>query len=95
MRYDIMKYTKTRLVYQQDKIKKVKVVGLLKPLLILIRPWESVSIDFITHLPKVGDFEAILVIIDQFLKYATFILTTKLCSTKLTTQLFFRHVVKL
>ncbi|KAA0046442.1 reverse transcriptase [Cucumis melo var. makuwa] len=51
--------------------------------------------DFITHLPKVCDFEAILVIIDRFLKYATFIPTTKQCSAELMAQLFFKHVVKL
>ena len=51
--------------------------------------------DFITHLPKVGDYETILVIIDQFSKYVTFIPTTKLCSTELTAQLFFKHIVKL
>ncbi|KAA0062439.1 reverse transcriptase [Cucumis melo var. makuwa] len=56
---------------------------------------ESVSMDFITHLPKVGDLKVILVIIDRFSKYATFIHTTKLCSIELTTQLFFKHVLKL
>ncbi|KAA0061387.1 reverse transcriptase [Cucumis melo var. makuwa] len=79
----------------KDKVEKVKVVGLLDPLLISTRPWESVSMDFITHLPKVGDFEAILVIIDRFSKYATFISTTKQCSVEMTAQLFFKHVVKL
>ena len=49
--------------------------------------------DFITHLLKVGDLEAILVIIDQFSKYVTFIPTTN-CSNELTTQLFFKHVMK-
>ncbi|KAA0046216.1 reverse transcriptase [Cucumis melo var. makuwa] len=42
-----------------------------------------------------GDFEAILVIIDRFSKYATFIPTTKQCSAEMTAQLFFKHVVKL
>ncbi|TYJ97412.1 reverse transcriptase [Cucumis melo var. makuwa] len=41
------------------------------------------------------DFEAILVIIDHFSKYATFIPTTKQCSVEMTTQLLFKHVVKL
>ncbi|KAA0041499.1 reverse transcriptase [Cucumis melo var. makuwa] len=77
------------------KVEKVKVVGLLDPLPVPTRPWESVSMDFITHLPKVGDFEAILVIIDRFSKYATFIPTTKQCSAEMTIQLFFKHVVKL
>ena len=51
--------------------------------------------DFITHLPKVGDYETILVIIDRFSKYATFVPTTKQCSAELTAQLFFKHIVKL
>ncbi|TYK18568.1 reverse transcriptase [Cucumis melo var. makuwa] len=88
-------YTKTCLICQQNKVEKVKVAGLLDPLPVPTRPWESVSMDFITHLPKVGDFEAILVIIDCFSKYATFIPTTKQCSAEMTAQLFFKHVVKL
>ncbi|TYK01597.1 reverse transcriptase [Cucumis melo var. makuwa] len=95
MRDDVMQYTKTCLICQQDKVEKVKVAGLLDPLPVPTRPWESVSMDFITHLPKVGDFEAILVIIDRFSKYATFIPTTKQCSAEMTAQLFFKHVVKL
>ncbi|TYK26611.1 reverse transcriptase [Cucumis melo var. makuwa] len=95
MRDDVMQYNKTCLIYQQDKLEKVKVARLLNPLPVPTRPWESVSLDFITHLPKVGDFEAILVIIDRFSKYATFIPTTKQCSAEMTAQLFFKHVVKL
>ena len=53
------------------------------------------SLDFITHLPKVGEYDVILVIVDQFSKYVTFIPTPKLCSAELTAQLFFKHVVKL
>ncbi|TYK15859.1 reverse transcriptase [Cucumis melo var. makuwa] len=95
MRDDVMQYTKTCLICQQDKVEKVKVAGLLDPLPIPTRPWESVSMDFITHLPKVGDFKSILVIIDRFSKYATFIPTTKQCSAEMIAQLFFKHVVKL
>ncbi|TYK25835.1 reverse transcriptase [Cucumis melo var. makuwa] len=95
MRDDVMQYTKTCLICQQDKVEKVKIAGLLDPLLVPTRPWESVSMDFITHLPKVGNFEAILVIIDRFSKYATFIPTTKQCSEEMTAQLFFKHVVNL
>ncbi|KAL0549524.1 hypothetical protein IC582_014009 [Cucumis melo] len=95
MRDDVMQYTKTCLICQQDKVEKVKVAGLLDPLPVPTRPWESVSMDLITHLPKVGDFEAILVIIDRFSKYTTFILTTKQCSVEMTAELFFKHVVKL
>ncbi|KAA0053382.1 reverse transcriptase [Cucumis melo var. makuwa] len=52
MRDDVMQYTKTCLICQQDKLEKVKVAGLLDPLRVPTRPWESVSMDIITHLPK-------------------------------------------
>ncbi|TYK04903.1 putative mitochondrial protein [Cucumis melo var. makuwa] len=56
---------------------------------------ESVSLDFITHLSKMGDLEARLVIIDRFSKYDTFIPTTNLSSAELTPYFFFKHVVNL
>ena len=90
-----MRYTKTCLICQQDKVEKVKVYELLEPLPVSTRPWDNVSMDFITHLLKVGNIEAILVIITQISKYVTFIPTTKLCYAELTAQLFFKHVVKL
>ena len=40
-----------------------------------------------------GDLEAILLIIDRFSKYATFIPTTKQSSAELTALFFFRHLV--
>jgi len=95
LRDDVMQFTKTCLVCQQDKVDKAKLAGLLEPLPVPSRPWESVSLDFITHLPKVGEFEAILVIVDRFSKYATFISAPKLCSAEMTAQLFFKHIVKL
>ncbi|TYK04961.1 reverse transcriptase [Cucumis melo var. makuwa] len=66
-----MQYMKTCFICQQDKVEKAKVAWLLEPLPVPTRLWDSVSMDFITHLSKVGDLEAILVIIDQFLNSST------------------------
>ena len=52
MRSDIEAYVKTCLVCQQDKIEQQVPAGLLQPLPIPERPWESVSMDFISALPK-------------------------------------------
>ena len=90
-----MRDDKTCLTYQQDKVEKAKISRLLEPLPVPTSPWKSVSLDFITHLPKVGEYEAILVIIDRFSKYATFVPIPKICSIELTAQLFFKHIVKL
>lgn len=73
-----------------NKVKKAKVSRLLEPLLVPTRPLESVPLDFITHLLKVGEHDAILAIIDRFSKYVPFIPTRKQCSADLIAQLFFK-----
>lgn len=94
MRDDVMEYTRTCLICQQDKVERQKTAGLLEPLATPTRPWESVSLDFITNLPKVGEVSGILVVVDRFSKYATFVPTSKHCSAEDTASLFFKHVVK-
>ncbi|KAA0041247.1 putative mitochondrial protein [Cucumis melo var. makuwa] len=42
------------------KVEKAKAAEVLEPLLVPMRLWKSISMDFITYLPKVGDLEAIL-----------------------------------
>lgn len=91
---DVAQYVKTCLVYQKDKSDRLTQAGLLEPLAIPKRPWESVSLDFITGLPKVGDLTTILVVVDRFSKYATFIAAPQYISAEDTTRLFFSHVVK-
>ena len=94
MRDDVEEYTRTCLICQQDKVERRRTPGLLEPLPVPSRPWESVSLDFITSRPKTGDLTGILVIIDRFSKYATFVPVSKYCSAEETARLFFRNVVK-
>ncbi|KAL0285954.1 UNVERIFIED_CONTAM: Transposon Tf2-11 polyprotein [Sesamum angustifolium] len=54
MRDDVETYVRTCLICQQDKADHQKKAGLLQPLPIPKRPWESVSMDYISGLPKVG-----------------------------------------
>jgi hypothetical protein len=51
----------------------VKPPGLLEPLPIPDQAWDTVSLDFIEGLPTSDRYNAILVIIDKFTKYAHFI----------------------
>ena len=60
MELDIELYVKTCLVCQQDKGLTQKEVGLLQPLPILESPWTSVSMDFITSMPKVKEMGSVL-----------------------------------
>jgi transposase InsO family protein len=58
-------------VCQFDKASNLKPAGLLQPLPIPQSPWDSVSFDFITGLPRTErGFEAIVVFVDRLTKYA-------------------------
>lgn len=59
---------------QWTKFERVRVPGLLYPLDILEMKWESVSLDFVTTLPRVrGGFDSVLVVVDRLTKVAHFI----------------------
>ena len=79
---------------QQDKVEQRQPRGLLEPLPIAERPWNSVTMDFIIGLPKLEDSGSIIVMVDRFSKYATFITAPTDCTVEKTSKLFLKHVVK-
>ena len=50
--------------------------------------------DFIIGLPKSEGYGSIIVVVDRFSKYATFIAAPKDCIVEETTRLFLMNVVK-
>ena len=95
MRDDVEGYVRTCLVCQQDKVEQQQPGGLLEPLPTPKRPWESVSMDFIMALPKSEGFGSIMVVVDRFSKYATFIAAPTDCTAEEAAKLFLRNIVKL
>ncbi|GKV50067.1 hypothetical protein SLEP1_g56783 [Rubroshorea leprosula] len=94
MRDDIEAYVRTCLVCQQDKIEQRQPGGLLEPLPTPERPWECVTMDFISALPQSEGCGSILVVVDRFSKYGTFIPAPRDCKAEEAARLFFKHVVK-
>ena len=94
MRDDIELYVKTCLVCQQDKVEQQQPAGLLEPLPIPEKPWESISIDFITCLPKSEGCGNIMVVVDRFSKYGVFIPVPTKFTAEDAARLFFKHVMK-
>ncbi|KAL0378714.1 UNVERIFIED_CONTAM: Transposon Tf2-11 polyprotein [Sesamum radiatum] len=84
---DVETYVRICLICQQDKADHQKKAGLLQPLPIPTRPWESVSMDYISGLPKVGDLGSIIVVVDRLSKYATFIAAPKHVTAEGTAQI--------
>ncbi|KAE8736351.1 cytochrome P450 78A7-like [Hibiscus syriacus] len=91
---DVEAYVKTCLVCQQDKIEQRRPAGLLQPLPIPEKPWESLSMDFIVGLPVSDGFSSIMVVVDRFSKYGTFIPASKVCPAEEAARLFLKYVVK-
>jgi len=90
---DAKAYVKTCFVCQQDKVKQdAPPLGLLEPFRIPERPWESM--DFIIGLPTSKGCKWVLIVVDQYSKYATLIPTHKECSAEQVAHLFFKHEIK-
>ena len=69
--------------------------SLLQSLPVPEKLWVDLTIDFVVGLPKSQGFDAILMVIDQFLKKKHYILCTENdngTSAKITAGLFLRHV---
>ena len=91
---DVQAYVKSCLVCQLDKTKKKKMARLLQPLPIPEKPWQIVSMDFISGFPKACECKSIFVVVDQFSKYSVFMATSEACPVEEAANLFFSHVVK-
>ena len=91
---DVEMHVKTCIVCQLDKTEKQKATGLLQPMSILERPWQSISMDFISGFPLVEGMRSIFVVVDRFSKYAVFIRAPHACPADAAANLLFKHVVR-
>ena len=94
MDQDVEFYVKTCLVCQQDKTERRQEAGLLQPLPIPEKPWQSISMDFIVGFPDVKGCRSILVVVDRFSKYGVFIPAPNACPAEVAAELIMRNVVK-
>ena len=72
MKEDVLKHIKECMLCQQNKSERFFPVGLLQPLPIPRQKWESISMDFITGLPKVQGKDCIYVVVYRLTKCAHF-----------------------
>ena len=69
--------------------------GVLRPLPTPQRSWQDISMDFITHLPKSGPYDAILVIVDRLTKMKHFLRCRGTCDAERVARLYTKHVWKI
>ena len=70
-------------------------MGELHPLPIPEERWSVVSVDFISELPDMHGYNAIMVVVDSVGKRAHLIPTTTTCSTLSAANLYYKNVWKL
>lgn len=80
---------------QQAKHENVKIPGLLQPLPIPPHAWHTITMDFITGLPKSNRYDTIMVVVDKFSKYAHFLPLSHPFTAMTVAQLFLNNVYKL
>ncbi|KAF8748831.1 hypothetical protein RHS01_10521 [Rhizoctonia solani] len=78
-----------------QRIRKPKYASIPpQPLELPSRPWQHVSYDMIVDLPRDGNCNSILVIIDSFTKYSIFVKCSKKLKAPKLVELFLEHVWK-
>lgn len=98
MKRDVKNYVNTCIVCQTTKARQHLPYGELAALPTPSEPWKEISMDFITGLPEVEyerrKYNAILVIVDRFTKYALYIPCSKNISSEGLANKFLRHVFR-
>ena len=69
--------------------------GVLRPLPIPDRPWQHISMDFITHLPASQGYDAIFVVVDRLTKMRHLMPCKGSCDAEGTARLFLQYVWKI
>ncbi|TLD05659.1 reverse transcriptase domain protein [Venturia nashicola] len=79
MRHAVEEYVRKCAICRRNKHDRHAPYGLLQPLQVPTRPWQSVAMDFIVKLPPSADpvtgeiYDGIMVTVDRFSKYGRFI----------------------
>ena len=87
----VKEFIKTCDICARSKAAHHRPYGLLHLLPIPSRPWDSLSMDFITDLPRVGDHDTLLVVVDRFSKIAHFVPCSKTISGEEMDDLFLKN----
>jgi len=96
MKKEIAQYVGTCLTCQKAKVEHQRLGGLLQQLDIPEWKWDSIAMDFVTHLPKsVRGHDAVWVIVDRLTKSVHFFPVNLRISMAKLAQLYIREIVRL
>jgi transposase InsO family protein len=95
MKDDVITYVHSCTNCQMNKSEPTHTLGLLQPLPVHATPWTSISIDFVTDLPRSEGKDVIMVVVDRFTKSAHFIPLSHLYTVADVAHQFFQTIYTL
>lgn len=95
MKSSVASFVKTCTTCQQVKPDRSRYPGLLQPLEIPPAAWHTITMDFVTGLPKSGHADCVLVVVDKFSKYGHFLPLHHPYTAVSVARLFLDHIYKL
>jgi hypothetical protein len=95
LRKDVKSFVKLCVKCQKIKPRTDKPYGSSMPLPVPTRPWDSVSMDFITSLPNMDGYDAILTVVCTLTKMAHFIPCNSTVNSRQLAKLFLDNVYRL
>lgn len=95
LRADVVKFIQHCDICQKRKSEHVKYPGMLQPLPVPEQPWQVVSLDFMEGLPRPSTFNCILVVMDQFSKYAHFVALSHPFTALEVAEAYMQHIHRL
>jgi hypothetical protein len=94
LKQDVMKHVSESMTFQQNMLDHSLPAGLLQPLPIPEKKWESISMEFITGLPKVYGKDCIYVVVDILTNFSHFYAIPTEYNAIQVVKIFFRDVFK-
>jgi hypothetical protein len=95
MKRVVTNFISSCVVCQQAKLDRSNCLGQLQPVSVPEGAWQTISMDFVTGLPRSGNVDCILVIVDKFMKFGHFLPLKHSYTTYSVARLFMDHVYKL
>jgi transposase InsO family protein len=98
MRADVKRYVNTCVVYQRTKVKRHLLYGELSTFPLPSRPWQEITMDFITGLPPSKHngaiYDSILVVVDRYTKMVRYLHVTKTIDAPTLAEIFVQKIFK-
>jgi hypothetical protein len=95
LKEDVIRNIKECTTCQANKDEHTHPVGLLQPFPIPEHKWESISMDFITELPKTQGKDCIFVVVDRLTNFSHFFAIATDFNATQVAELFFKEIFRL